>query len=152
MTTDKNIESNLEYLDNILKYLVNYASHYTLSFSELYRCLYNRDFESDNKFNAINHLISISEETNFFEISISNNQKALGEKLVEACYYLRENGFIRISQDFNVKITFKGILKYSNNFVNEHKNNKSKTLFDRFSVYVTIAISLVTLVLGYLIG
>lgn len=152
MTEDEDIESNLGYLDDILKYLVNYASHYTLSFSELYKCLYNRDFESDNKFNAINHLISISEETDFFEISVSNNQKALGEKLVEACYYLRENSFIHISQDFNVKITFKGIIKYSDGFVNEYKDKKYKTLFDRFNVYVTIAISLVTLVLGYLIG
>lgn len=67
MSEDKSIESNLKYLDNILKYLVNYASNYTLSFSELYKCLYNRDFNEDNKFNAISHLISISEDTNFLK-------------------------------------------------------------------------------------
>jgi hypothetical protein len=65
MTSDKSIESNLKYLDDILKHLINYASHYTLSFPELYEKLYDRDFESDDKFNAMNHLNLISEETDF---------------------------------------------------------------------------------------
>lgn len=113
MTKDNNIETNLKYLDDILKHLVNDTPNYILTFSELYKNLYGRDFESDDKFSAKGYLLSISENNHFLDFVISDNQKALGEKLVEACHYLRENGFIRISKDFNVKITFSGILKSS---------------------------------------
>ena len=125
MTTDNYIEDNLKYLDNILKSLVNNASYYSLSFSELYKHLYNRDFESDDKFNAKNHLISISEDSKFFKDSISNNQKALGKKLVEACYFLSKSGYVLIDSEFNIKITFSGILKASYGFVQSHQKEQA---------------------------
>jgi hypothetical protein len=157
MTSDKSIESNLKYLDDILKHLINYASHYTLSFPELYEKLYGRDFESDDKFNAMNHLILISEETDFFNTPISNNQKAFGEKLVEACYYLKENGFINICAEFNIKITFSGILKHSYGFVQdfqkEQKNEKrlrhvedTQKIQNRWLIFLTSLIALGTVV------
>ena len=122
MTTDKNIELNLEFLDNILMYLVNYASYYTLSFKELYEQINKgRDFKLDHDFNAKGYLISISENNDFLDFTVSDNQKALGEKLVEACYYLRENGFILIDHEFNIKITFQGILKHSFGFVQDYQ-------------------------------
>lgn len=157
MTSDNSIKSNLEYLDKILKCLINNASHYTLSFPELYKYLYKRDFESDNKFNANNHLLLVSDETEFFNIPVTDNQKALGEKLVEACYYLGKNGYVIIREGFNVSITFQGILKYSDGFANDYQKEQGKNkrlrqvertakIQGRWLVLLTLLVALGTLV------
>ncbi|WP_289024531.1 hypothetical protein [uncultured Salegentibacter sp.] len=160
MTSDKSTEKSLEYLDKILESLVAYATAYTLSFEELYKQVNNRDFKSDNKFNAMNHLISISDDKNFFDFVISDNQKALGEKLVEACYYLNKNGFIRISPNFDVKITFSGILKHSFGFVQDyqkeieserrlHQVEEIQKNQNRWIIALTFLIAVGTLVSSY---
>ena len=137
MTQDKDILENLEFLDKILDYLIHNCKAYYCSFDELYRHFYNRDLETDNKFNAQGYYTAIAKlESNNIEdvvstVSIPNNTQAQGEKLVEACYYLMKQNYVRIDSQFNIKITFEGILKCSENFISTHY--KSKTNFERLT-------------------
>ena len=126
MTEDKDIIKNLEYLDKILSYLIHECKSYITDFNSLYFHFYSRNLDNDNKFNAMGYYTSISDnESNsiedfFSNFSISDNTQAQGEKLVEACYYLMKQGYIRLDKQFNIKITFEGIIKYSEGFVTKH--------------------------------
>lgn len=126
MTEDKDIIKNLEHLDKILSYLIHECKSYTASFNALYFHFYSRNLDEDNKFNVMGYYTSIldnksnSIEDFFSNFSVSDNTQAQGEKLVEACYYLMKQGYIRLDKQFNIKITFEGIIKYSEGFVTTH--------------------------------
>ena len=131
MTQDKDILENLEFLDKILNYLIHDCKSYSCSFNVLYNHFYNRDLETDNKFNALGYYTSITETTNntledlFSNFSVSDNTQAQGEKLVETCYYLMKQNYIRLDAQFNVKITFDGILKVDDNFTSNYQKKLS---------------------------
>ncbi|GIZ07686.1 hypothetical protein [Flavobacterium sp. UMI-01] len=137
MTKDKDILENFSFLYKILDYLIHNCKAYFCSFDKLYEHFYDRDLETDNKFNALNYYTAISEsksnniEDVFLNFSVSDNTQAQGEKLVEACYYLMKQNYIRIDVHFNIKITFEGILKCSEGFLKEYEkysNDKNRLL------------------------
>ena len=95
MTEDKDIERNLKLLDKVLKYLTRSCPNYTSNFDNLYQHIYSRDLSSDKEFHATGFLKSISERKTssleeLFDIPVSDNTRAQGEKLVEACYFLNK--------------------------------------------------------------
>ena len=74
-------------------------------------------------------------------------------KLVEACYFLNKKELIRLDSTFNISITFDGIIEYGKGgLLKKFKSEKYKDWLDYFNVYVTIAISLASLVVGYYFG
>jgi hypothetical protein len=118
MTQDKDVELNLKLLDNILGYLIHSCANYSCSFSKLYKSTYSRDLSDDKEFQATGFLKFISEKEyktieELFTIPISDNTRAQGEKLVEACYYLHKKELIRLDSNFNITITFDGIIEHS---------------------------------------
>ena len=153
MTEDKNIINNFELLDNILSFLISDCNAYNGSFDNLYLKITGRDLTEDNKTHNLGYLQLIiknneSSIDNFFNGSFSDNTLAQGEKIVEACYFLMHNNYIRISQDFNLKITYQGIIKYSKSFKQEYKENENKRLFDKWSSLITFGISIFTFLIG----
>lgn len=131
MTQDKDILDNLGYLDKIIDYLIHNCKAYSCNYDDLYQYFYGRDLKNDNKFNALGYYTAISEpisnnlEDFFFSFSVSDNTQAQGEKLVEACYYLMKHEYIRIDSQFNIKITFDGILKFNDNFTSNYQRKLS---------------------------
>tara|TARA_R110000868_G_scaffold411299_1_gene702911 strand:+ start:233 stop:712 length:480 start_codon:yes stop_codon:yes gene_type:complete len=158
MTEDKNIEKNLKLLDDILHYLIHNCTNYISNFDKLYKHTYSRDLSSDKEFHATGFLKSIdnrktSSLEELFSIPISDNTRAQGEKLVEACYFLHKKELIRLDSNFNISATFDGLIEHSKGgLLKKFKSEKYKDWLDHFNVYVTIAISLASSVVGYLFG
>uniref|UniRef100_UPI00404A78C2 hypothetical protein n=1 Tax=Flavobacterium sp. TaxID=239 RepID=UPI00404A78C2 len=158
MTEDKDIELNLKTLDKIINYLINSCTNYSCTFDSLYKHFYDRDLSEDKEFHATGFLKFISEKDSknideFFNIPISDNTRAQGEKLVEACYYLHRKEFIRLDSNFNITVTFDGIIEHSKGgLLKKYKSESYKEWLDHFNVYVTIAILLASLVVGYFLG
>lgn len=158
MTEDKNIEQNLKLLDNILNYLIHNCTNYISNFSDLYKYTYSRDLSSDREFHATGFLKSIGDRKTssleeLFSIPISDNTRAQGEKLVEACYFLHKKELVRLDSNFNISVTFDGLIEHSKGgLLKKFKSEKYKDWLDHFNVYVTIAISLASLLLGTWIG
>lgn len=132
MTQDKNILENLEFLDKILNYLIHNCKSYSCSFEDIYNYMFNRKLTEDNKQNALGYFTLISKfnpipagESNSEAFSMSDNTQAEGEKLVEACYYLMKQNYIRLDAQFNIKITFEGILKSNDNFTSNYQRKLS---------------------------
>jgi hypothetical protein len=153
MKNDNNIKDNLKYLDNILGYLINSSPNYQLEFKLLYKYSYKREFEEDNKWNGKGYFnILVENEKNPLEFTISDTTQALGERLVEALYFLNREGYVTLNSKFEVKITYKGIIQYSKTFLAEHKKIKSDRLLNKWNIYVTILLTLIGLIAGLLIG
>lgn len=153
MTEDKDIIKNFELLDSILSFLIHDCDAYNGTFNDLYFKLTNRDLTEDKKIHAQGYLQQIIDKSNptiedFFSIGFSDNTLAQGEKIVEACYFLMHNNYIRISPTFDLKITYEGIIKYSKSFKQEYKDTENKRLFDKWSSLITFGISLVTFLIG----
>lgn len=153
MKNDHLIKDNLKYLDNILGYLINSSPNYELKFELLYKYLYSREFEEDNQWNGKVYFTSLVEnEENPLDFTISDTTQALGEKLVEALYFLNREGYITLNPKFEVKITYKGIIQHSKTFLAEHKKIQSDRLLNKWNIYITILLTLAGLIVGLLIG
>jgi hypothetical protein len=132
MTQDKDILENLEFLDKILNFLIHDCKSYSCGFGAIYYHMFIRSLDEDNRLNALGYLTLISEfnsiptnEDNSEAFSMSDNTRAEGEKLVEACYYLNQHNYIRLDAQFNIKITFEGILKINDNFTSNYQRKLS---------------------------
>jgi hypothetical protein len=132
MTQDKDIFENLEFLDKLLNFLIHECRSYSCSFGDIYHHMFGRNLTEDNRNNALGYLTFISKfnpappnEDNSETFSMSDNTRAEGEKLVEACYYLNQHNYIRLDAQFNIKITFEGILKINDNFTSNHQRKLS---------------------------
>lgn len=151
MTEDLNIDKNLKYLDDILKYLVHSTTEYSVNFNTFYLYKFGRNFDDDKKEFNIGMKRSISGD--LYDFSISDNHKAQAEKLIQALYFLQSKNIVLIDSSSNIKITFEGIIEYGKGgFVAKLKAERYKTFLDSFSVYVTIAISLASLLAGVLLA
>jgi len=129
MTQDKDIKENLEFLDRVLNYLVNGCTNYFSSFDDLYKFMYGRVLEVDNKVIVNGYFttfLTSDINTVFNDFSISDTIQAEAQKLVEACYFLKQEKLIMLDNQFNIKITFQGIIKVSEGFITMHH----KTLSD----------------------
>lgn len=153
MTNDSQIKDNLKYLDDILGYLINSSPNYKLSFNELYKRVNEREFEEDNKWNGQNFFMTLSKnDENPFEINISDTTQALGEKLVEALYFLHKEGLVTLDASFNIKVSYKGIIQYSKTFVAEHNKIQSDRILNKWNIYISIFLTLIGLIAGLLIA
>lgn len=154
MTEDIKVNSNLKYLDDILKYLVQNASAYSVNFNTLYKYKFSRDFDEDNKEFDINIQRTLDNNLeSLFDFSISDNNRAEAEKFYEALIFLNSENLIRIDNAWNIKITFEGIIEHGKGgLFKKYNSERYKNWFDRFNAYITIAISLLALVLGYFLG
>ncbi|MFV8332925.1 hypothetical protein [Flavobacterium sp. GSP14] len=157
MTEDKDIIKNFELLDTILSFLIHDCDAYNGTFKSLYLKVTDRELTDDKKAHSIGYLESIvkTEEfsiNTFFGLGFSDNTLAQGEKIVEACYYLMQNNYVRISSDFDLKITYEGIIKYSKGFKKEFKFENHKSILDVYNVYISIGLTLVGLIVGYFLG
>lgn len=155
MTEDKNIIKNFELLDNILSFLIHDCDAYNGTFDELYLKITGRNLTKDKKahnYGYLELLLKNNKVNNFFGLGFSDNTLAQGEKLVEACYYLMHNNYIRISNNFDLKITYEGIIKYSKGFKKEFKFENHKSILDVYNVYISIGLTLVGLIVGYFLG
>lgn len=118
MTEDKDIKQSLKLLDDILYYLIHNCTNYTTSFDNLYKHIFNRELSDDKEFNKTGFLKAILESESktleeLFSFSISDTTLAQGEKLV------------RLNQNFDIKITYDGILKYSDGFLFNYQRKQS---------------------------
>ena len=154
MTGDENIKENLKYLDTILDSLVNNTHTYSTSFSNLYKIITDRDLDEDIKQHSQGLLVLLNESDNIFKgkITVNDNAKAAGTKLVEALYYLSNEGYVRLDNEFNIVITFKGIIQHSSTFLEVHNKNKSDRLLNKFNIFITIIIATLTLIAGLIIN
>lgn len=153
MTEDENIKRNLKYLDDILAHLVNNCSDYSVTFSDLYRWKFNRDFKTDNNEFKFGMSRTVGENADVFDFSVSDNTKAQGEKFCMALLFLNSKKLIGMDNDWNIKITFEGILEHGKGgFVKKLKTEKYKSFLDSFNVYVTILVAIISLVVGSLIN
>lgn len=153
MTVDQNIKSNLIFLDDILKYLVTDSVDYTKSFDDLYKDMFGRELSEDNKINALGYYKSIYQDNaksfeELFSQSIADNIKAQGEKLVEALLFLNNKQFIRLDVNFNVRITFEGIIQYSKTFLKEYKKQVKSELLNKWNILITIFIGMLGIIIG----
>ncbi|MBG6188421.1 hypothetical protein [Flavobacterium sp. CAN_S2] len=138
MTQDTDILKNLEFLDKILNFLIHECRSYSCSFGDIYYHMFGRSLTEDNRKNALGYLTFISNfnpippnEDSSKSFSMSDNTRAEGEKLVEACYYLNQHNYIRLNDNFDIRVTFEGILKSSDNFTSSY--NKTKTNSERLT-------------------
>ncbi|SFD41706.1 hypothetical protein [Algibacter pectinivorans] len=150
MTEDLNIDESLKYLDDVLRYLIHNTSDYSVTFNSFYAYKFGRNFEKDNKEFKIGMVRTLNND--FDNFSISDNTKAQAEKLIQALYFLKSKNLVYIDTSWNIKITFDGIIEYGKGgFVAKLKEERYKTFLDSFNVYVTIAISLASLLVGALV-
>ncbi|WP_417888045.1 hypothetical protein [Zunongwangia sp.] len=108
MTEDKNLKGNLEYLDNVLSYFINTAQYYQAHLDDI----------SQNVFDLKLNKIDKPKPVNTFEDLFSNyfspdNKDALFYKVRAAIKHLVDNGYIILEKNDNIKLTYKGIIKYS---------------------------------------
>lgn len=152
MTEDRHLENNLQYLDDILGYLITSSEGYKLTFKQLYKYKFGRDLDSDNESHAQGYYKSLNHRTIEEFFNMGDNTYAQGEKLIEAMYFLNTEGYIRLDKNFTSKITYKGIIKYADGFVKEHKTQILVERFNKWNIVITILISIASLIAGMLIN
>lgn len=118
MPKNKNQESLLEILDNILDYLVNNTKDYKVSYYIMSSYVYKTE---QNKKLAVK-----SGSTDFKTIvdDIFSNFDEPFEKIKDlylATLHLHSEGLIILDSEQNIQITFKGLLYYSKGFVKEYE-------------------------------
>ena len=146
---DRKIISNYELLDSILEYLIN-CENYQKSYVVLINDVYKTKLEEEK--------IANLEKLNYDELFDTlftrkdRNSKRF-EKLKEALSYLQDNNFIKLlPEEKSFRLTFDGIIQYSKSFVKIYKYERHKSILDVYNIYITIAIAIVSLLVGYFIG
>lgn len=148
MTKNKNQESLLEILDDILDYLVNNTNDYKVSFY----IMSNHVYKTEQNKNSFTKSGSADFETIVNEIFSNFNEPLEKVKdLYLATLHLHNEGLIILNSEHYIQITFKGLLYYSKGFVKEYEkqlDDKSRLLsVERFQN----SISLWMLVISFLI-
>jgi hypothetical protein len=122
MTEDKNLIKNLEYLDSILEYFIISEREYTTNIISLSNDIFKLNLTARN-----NESPDIPTEENFFESVFSpDNDNALFYKVKASIKFLIGEGYLIIEDNQILKITYKGIIKYSEGFVNEHQKQSDE--------------------------
>lgn len=119
MTEDKDLVKNLEYLDSILYYFIVSKTEYTADLislsNDIFRLKLEKKLETFPEPKTTDEL--------FASVFSPDNNEALFYKVRASIHYLVDKGYIFTSDNYNLKITYKGILKYSEGFVNEYKKH-----------------------------
>ena len=118
MTENKNYKHFLILLDDILSFLVNETENYKVNFYEMSEKVF------EIKKSEPNTLATISKETDFEKLveeifSNIQDKNNLGKDLRLATIHLHNEGLLIIDSAYNVEITFKGLLTYSEGIVNK---------------------------------
>lgn len=152
MKVDSKIKENLIYLDKILELLINSSPNYSLTLSQLSKKLSGRPLDKKLQEQSTGYFFTlVSNDNKPFQIQISNTLQAEYLKLVEALYFLESEGYINLDYELNMKITYKGILKFSRSFLAEHKQNESDRLLNKIHIYITIGTGILGVIIGLLI-
>lgn len=118
MTENKNYKNFLILLDDILSFLVNETENYKINFYEMLEKLF------EIKKSDPNTLATISKETDFEKLveeifSNIQDKNNLGKDLRLATIHLHNESLLIIDSAYNVEITFKGLLTYSEGVLNK---------------------------------
>ena len=118
MAKSKEYNHFLSILDDILDFLVTKTENYKVNFYAMLEKVFEIKKSESSK------LADKSLETNFeklIEEIFSNIQDKnnLGKTLRLATIHLHNEGFLVIDSEYNVEITFKGLLAYSEGIVNK---------------------------------
>ena len=121
MTEDKDIIKNLEYLDSILQYFTITQRDYTANIISLSDDIFKLKLEKkEGDFPKPKNT-----EELFNSVFSPDNQDALFYKVNTSINYLANEGYIFTSDLYTLKITYKGIIKYSEGFVTEYEKQTS---------------------------
>lgn len=127
MTEDKDIKNSFGFLDSIIEYLTKNATSYYASISDIHSHIFGSTIEQ-NEEDYIKGIFRTLSDKNFFEeneYNISDNTQSQYIKLIEAINFLDNQGYIKIYSKTHIRLTFKGILKYSNSFTHQHQKTQS---------------------------
>jgi hypothetical protein len=121
MKEDKNITDNLQLLDTILDYLINcegYENNIILLINNIYHLKLKEQKSSNMKSLNLGQLIDtlLTRE--------DRNEKRV-VKLKEALIYLDGEKLIKVAPNNSIKLTYQGIIQYSNGYLNTHNLKKS---------------------------
>jgi hypothetical protein len=132
MTEDKDLIKNLEYLDSILQYFVLTQRDYTADIISLSNDIFKLKLEKKKG----NFTKPVNMEEFFKSVLSSDNETALFYKVQASIEYLIKEGYILIFDLYTLKITYKGIIKYSEGFVTTYTEQLSVqnrlNAFDKF--------------------
>lgn len=159
MTEDKDIKNSYGFLDSIIEYLTKNAVSYYASISDIYFHIFGSNIEQ-NEEDYIEGIFRTLSDKNFFEenkYNISDNTQAQYVKLIEALNFLESQEYIKIYSDTHIRLTFKGIFKYSDGFVQgfQKEQESEKRLYhveevqknqNRWLIFLTFLIALGTVV------
>lgn len=126
MTEDKNVENSYGFLDSIVIYLATNATSYYASISDIHLHLFGNNIEQ-NEEDYIKNIFRTLSDKNFLDsndYNISDNTQAQYIKLIEAINFLNNEDYVKIYSKTHIRLTFKGILKYSNSFTQIHHKKK----------------------------
>lgn len=142
------IVENLQLLDNALDYLIKSK---TLS-------LHIDDFrikllkDTDKKL-VLKNSDNNSIEALFDDIFTDHSQKTKNlVKVSEVLLFLESEKLIRLIEQNHIRITFQGIIQHSKGFIKQYRFEKHKSILDVYNIYITIVLTLISLIAGYLIG
>lgn len=118
----KEYKELLSILDEILSYLVNNTDNYKVSFYKMSEDVFKIEKETANS--------TISTATTFEAIveEIFSNFKKPRNKINDlrlAIVHLHNEGLITIDLEYNIEITFKGLLSYSEGIVSKWNSSMS---------------------------
>ena len=120
MTEDKDLIKNLEYLDSILQYFTVTQREYTADIISLSNDIFKLKLKKKEG--------SFPKPTNTEELFNSmfspDNENAIFYKVKASIEYLVDEGYL-FTDNYTLKITYKGIIKYSEGFVKEYQKQTS---------------------------
>ena len=153
MTEDKDLIKNLEYLDSILQYFTVTHRDYTADIISLSNDIFKLKLEKKKG----DFPKPTTTEELFNSVFSPDNENAIFYKVKASIQYLVDEGYLFTSDNYMLKITYKGIIKYSEGFVTTYTEQLSVknrlNAFDKFQrdfsnrmLWINGAIALGTLV------
>ncbi|NHM03662.1 hypothetical protein [Flavobacterium celericrescens] len=121
MTEDKDIIKNLEYLDSILQYFTVTQRDYTADIISLSNDIFKLKLEKKQG----DFPKPTNTEELFNSVFSPDNENAIFYKVKASIQYLVDEGYLFTSDNYTLKITYKGIIKYSEGFVTEYEKQTS---------------------------
>lgn len=134
----------LKILDDILSFLYS-QDNYTSTKNQVKSFVKNNNFffknkEGNDAHTIANNSINVSKETNKYFLKID-----------EAISYLSRNSFIKVDGE-ELSLNFEGIIQHPKSFVKEHGYKTHKSILDIYNVYISIGLTVIGLIVGYILG
>ena len=121
MTEDKDLIKNLEYLDSILQYFTVTQRDYTADIISLSNDIFKLKLEKKKG----DFPKPTTTEELFNSVFSPDNENAIFYKVKASIQYLVDEGYLFTSDNYSLRVTYKGIIKYSEGFVKEYEKQTS---------------------------